>query len=219
MRKRVYPLGQMATKRKGKKAKTVSPAPRAKSGAATKDKSKKTTAAARPKKAAARKAKGRTTKPVARKRAASTKPATRKPTATAKVAARNPSTSSKSATRSRPRAKPVGGKTQAIRRRDGAGHLDPKYAAELRARIGRPEREPQSFVAGSRSRDDLVEELGEEVIETATSGEYEGQDALNREVPEETGGPFVNTTGAQEFAHGTDASNPKGAKREPFPTT
>ena len=197
MRKRVYPFGQMATKKKGKKAKTVSPAPRAKSSARKKVKTRKTTFAARPEKAAVRKAKGRTTKPVTRKKAARTKPATRAPAATAKVAARTPATSSKSATHSKARAKPVGGKTQAIRRRDGAGHLDPKYAAELRARIGRPEREPQSFVAGSRSRDDLVEELGEEVIETATSGEYEGEDALNREVPEETGGPFVNTTGAE----------------------
>ena len=213
----------MATKKKGKKAKTASRAPRAKAGAATKAKRTKRVAGARPKKnplrtAAARKVQARAAKPALRKKASKT-PAVRKPAATAKSATRKPAATTKPVARGEARAKPVAGKTQAIRRRDGAGHLDPKYAAELRARIGRPEVEPKGFVEGSRSPDDLVEELGEEVIETATSGEYEGEDALNREVPEERGGPFVNTTGAEEFAHGTDASNPKGAKREPFPTT
>ena len=42
---------------------------------------------------------------------------------------------------------------------------------------------------------------------------------LDQVVEEEQGGPFVETNGAQEFAPGTDASNPKSAKREPFPTT
>ena len=214
----------MATKKKGKKAKTASRSPRAKASAATKAKRTKRAAVARPKKnaapkGAARKAQARAAKPPARKKATSKKSAARKPAATAKPATRKSAATAKPATRGTARAKPVAGKTQAIRRRDGAGHLDPKYAAELRARIGRPEVDPEAFVEGSRSRDDLVEELGEEVIETATSGEYEGEDALNREVPEERGGPFVNTTGAEEFAHGTDASNPKGAKREPFPTT
>ena len=40
-----------------------------------------------------------------------------------------------------------------------------------------------------------------------------------RVVDEETGGPFVETSGAIEFAEGTDASNPEDAKREPFPKT
>jgi hypothetical protein len=108
-----------------------------------------------------------------------------------------------------------------VRRRDGAGHLDPRYAADLRAKSksGRPPEEPESFVERPRSRDDLVEELGEEVIAEATSAEHEGEDILDQEVPEERGGPFVETTGAEEFGHGIDASNPRGAKREPFPRT
>ena len=42
---------------------------------------------------------------------------------------------------------------------------------------------------------------------------------LDQVVPEEQGGPFVQTNAGQEFGYETDASNPKGAKREPFPTT
>jgi hypothetical protein len=54
---------------------------------------------------------------------------------------------------------------------------------------------------------------------TATSGEDEGEDVANQDVPEELGGPFVVTDADTEFAQGTDASNPRGAKREPFPRT
>jgi hypothetical protein len=106
-----------------------------------------------------------------------------------------------------------------VRRRDATGHLDPRYAKDLREKSGRPEIDPESFVERPRSTDDLVEELGEQVIEEATKAEHEAEDVLNQEVPEEQGGPFVETTGAEEFAHGTDPSNPPGAKREPFPRT
>ena len=57
------------------------------------------------------------------------------------------------------------------------------------------------------------------MVATATTGEYEAEDVREQDVPEEVGGPFVETTGGEEFAHGTDASNPKGASREPFPRT
>ena len=36
-------------------------------------------------------------------------------------------------------------------------------------------------------------------------------------VPEEIGGPFVETTAAEEFAHDTDEANPEDASREPLP--
>jgi len=65
----------------------------------------------------------------------------------------------------------------------------------------------------------LAEKLGEEVIETATSGEDEAEDVFNQIVTEENGGPFLETSGGTEFAHGTDASNIAGATREPFPRT
>ncbi len=106
-----------------------------------------------------------------------------------------------------------------IRREDRPGHLNPRYVAQLREQSGEPERGPRAFIDSPRSpKDDLAEELGEETVERATSGEDE-EEALEQVVPEEQGGPFVETNAAQEFAQGLDASNPRGAKREPFPRT
>jgi hypothetical protein len=106
------------------------------------------------------------------------------------------------------------------RRYDRPGHLDPKYAAELRAQSGVEEKDPRAFLDGPRSpNDDLAEERGEQVVEKATTGEDAGEESLDQQVPEEDGGPFVETSGTQEFAEGADASNPKGAFREPFPTS
>jgi hypothetical protein len=124
----------------------------------------------------------------------------------------------KRAARAKP-AKRLAAKRLPMPRRDGAGHLNPHYAAELLDKSYHPPPEPESFVERPRSNDDLVEELGEEVVQEATTAEYEGEDLLNQEVPEERGGPFVETSGSDEFAHGVDPSNPKGAKREPFPRT
>jgi len=109
----------------------------------------------------------------------------------------------------------------AVRRRDAAGHIDPDYAADLMAQRGVSDRDdtPTGFIEQPRSDDDLAENLGEEFVESATSGENQEEEVLDQEVPEERGGPFVESTAGTEFAWGTDASNPKGAKREPFPTT
>jgi hypothetical protein len=125
---------------------------------------------------------------------------------------------SRPSTKASPRAA-AGARAKPIRRRDRPGHIDPKYAADLRQKGVAPDEDPSSFLDRPRSRDDLVEELGEEVVTQATSAEHEGEDVLNQEVPEERGGPFVETSGDTEFGHGTDASNPKGASREPFPRT
>lgn len=107
-----------------------------------------------------------------------------------------------------------------VRRRDRAGHMDPKYAADL-LKMGGDARtkDGHAFLAHSRSTDGLVEGLGEEFVEEATSAEYEARDYLDSENTEEWGGPFVETPADVEFAHGTDASNPKNATREPFPKT
>jgi len=51
-----------------------------------------------------------------------------------------------------------------------------------------------------------------------TSGEDTVVDDLNRDVEEDWGGPFLETTASKEFASGTDESNIAGATREPFPT-
>jgi hypothetical protein len=106
-----------------------------------------------------------------------------------------------------------------IRRRDGSGHIDASYAKDLLELSGARETGGAALVDGPHTNDDLAEELGEEAVETMTSGEDEGEDVADQSVPEERGGPFVVTTGGTEFADGVDASNPRDAKREPFPTT
>jgi hypothetical protein len=218
----------MATKKTKKAAKkgTQRAAPRAAApmkGAPAKKAARKAPARAKPAKAPAARAKpakgpaARGKGPAARGKG----PAARGkgPAARGKAAG----TRTKAAVRAKPavkRAPPAPpARAKPIRRRDGAGHIDPKYAADLLAQSGGREAQARSFLELPRSEDDLAEQLGEEAIETATTGEHEGEDVLDQEVPEERGGPFVESTGATEFAHGTDPSNPAGAKREPFPTT
>jgi|SRR3954468_25042753 hypothetical protein len=65
--------------------------------------------------------------------------------------------------------------------------------------------------------DDLAETLAEEYLHAATSGEDMTEDVLDQVVSEEIGGPFVETTGADEFATGVDPSNPEDAVPEPLP--
>jgi len=108
-----------------------------------------------------------------------------------------------------------------IVRRDATGHLDPKYAADLRAKSleSGGKDDDRAFIGGKRSHDSLAENLGEEFVSSATSGEEAGEDALNAVTTEESGGPFVVTTAGEEMADGVDASNPDDATREPFPKT
>jgi hypothetical protein len=70
----------------------------------------------------------------------------------------------------------------------------------------------------ARTSDDLAEELAEEFLKSATSGEYVGEDELDQEVPEESGGPFVIHPARYEFAQDVDASNPADASREALPS-
>ncbi len=108
-----------------------------------------------------------------------------------------------------------------IKRRDATGHLDPKYAADLRALSGNNhgDERTDAFLRGARAADPLAEELGEDFVKAATSGQEAGEDTLDQAVSEESGGPFVMTDGSTEFADDIDASNPEGATREPFPRT
>jgi hypothetical protein len=181
----------MATKKKASKSRTVSA-------------KKKPAVGARKRKPAV----GAKKKPAARARTASA----------AKKARPKPAAAKKRAAPASKRA----AKTARPRRRDGAGHLDAKYAAELRekSREGRV-RDPDGAFIGraGRSTDNLAEAMGETWVQTATSGEDENEDVFNQSVPEDDGGPFVTTTAGQEFADGTDASNPTRSKREPFPKT
>ena len=107
-------------------------------------------------------------------------------------------------------------------RRDATGHLNPKYAADLRRKSIESAEDlgDNAFLKKrSRTRDNLGEELGEEAVRTMTSGEDQSDQLQDLEVEEEIGGPFVTTSGGQEFARGTDRSNPRRSTREPFPKT
>ena len=68
----------------------------------------------------------------------------------------------------------------------------------------------------ARIRDDLAENLAEDYVQAATQG-MEVEEDLDQIVPEEIGGPFVETTAAEEFAQGIDEANPEDAAREPLP--
>jgi hypothetical protein len=65
--------------------------------------------------------------------------------------------------------------------------------------------------------DDLAENLAEEFIQSATRGSDADDDALDGVVPEEIGGPFVETSAAEEFADDVDDANPLDAEPEPLP--
>jgi hypothetical protein len=108
-----------------------------------------------------------------------------------------------------------------VHRRDRAGHLDPKYAAELRAKSqeGRETSDEGAFLRRSKTADALAEELGEEAVETMTTGDDESTESRDRFAEEEIGGPFVESPAKNEFADGSDESNPDDATREPFPKT
>ena len=84
---------------------------------------------------------------------------------------------------------------------------------------GPTEPEADAFIhSRKRTKDALAEALGEQFLSSATSGEENSEEAMNEEVPEEAGGPFVITTAGSELAEGTDASNPGDAERAPFPS-
>jgi hypothetical protein len=184
------------------------------------------------KKALAKKAAPSKAKPAKKKVAAAAKKAPaakanakspKKQAVAKKAAPKKKAVAKKAAPKKAPAAKAKPAKKAApIRRRDATGHLNPEYAKMLREKSeeGKVNDRDEAFIGRSgHAKDDLAEEMGEAYVETATSGEDENEEVFDQSVPEETGGPFVPSTGAQEFAEGTDESNPKGAKREPFPTT
>ena len=66
--------------------------------------------------------------------------------------------------------------------------------------------------------DEVGEELAETFLEDATGADDAATEHRAENTVEDRGGPFVLTTGATEFADGTDASNPADAEREGSPT-
>jgi hypothetical protein len=66
--------------------------------------------------------------------------------------------------------------------------------------------------------DEIGDELGETFVENVTGADDAATEHRATDTPADEGGPFVVTSGAVEFAHGTDASNPVGAEREALPS-
>jgi hypothetical protein len=216
--KKTTPARKAARKSPAKKAKRASKAPARKTKTARAARPVARAKSAKPaKKVAAKKlaAKKAAPKKLAAKKAAPKKLAAKK-AAPKKLAAKN-AAPKKLASKKVSVAKPGVARAKPIQRRDHAGHIDPKYGAELLEKGSPHDDATASFVNRPRSTDDLVEELGEEYVEGATSAEHPAEEALNQDVSEEVGGPFVETGGGTEFAPGTDASNPASATREPFP--
>lgn len=139
----------------------------------------------------------------------------KKKTAAKKKAAPKKSAAKKSGAKKSAAKKPA--KKKAAPRRDGAGHLNPKLAQDLRTQAKANARRKQEERNAPAPADDLAWELGEEVVASATSGENDEEDRLNADVTEDQGGPFVVTSGGEEFADDVDESNPADATREPFP--
>jgi hypothetical protein len=112
-----------------------------------------------------------------------------------------------------------------MRRRDATGHLDPTYARELLAKARESRNEDdgpdsaRAFIDGNRSDDELAEQLGEAFVQAVTSGEESEEGRRDQVRTEEFGGPFVYTSGREEYALDTDESNIAEATREPLPRT
>jgi hypothetical protein len=92
----------------------------------------------------------------------------------------------------------------------GARHRHPR-SDDANAFIPDPEGGP------AHTDDDLAEGLAEGFVLGATQSDDDDEVTLGGVVPEELGGPFVETSGEVEFADGSDGSNPKDASREPIP--
>ena len=123
---------------------------------------------------------------------------------------------SKSASKSAPPPAPAA----PFKRRDASGHLDPEYAKGLLEKSGHHagdgghhDNNDKAFLKHARSKDELTEGLGEQFVGAITSGEEQGEEALDALNPEESGGPFIVTRGKTEFADDIDASNP--GRRDP----
>jgi hypothetical protein len=77
----------------------------------------------------------------------------------------------------------------------------------------------RAFVRPSGKSDDtLAEEMGRDYLLAAETNEERLEELSDEVFDEESGGPFVETSGRVEFASGVDASNPEETEREPFPT-
>ena len=90
-----------------------------------------------------------------------------------------------------------------FRRRDGTGHLDPAYEEMLREGTGASTGYDRdlAFLGRPWSSDPWAEERGGDFVVSVTSGQDEGQGLLDRMLPEEEGGPFVETSATVELSY------------------
>ena len=106
--------------------------------------------------------------------------------------------------------------------RDRAGQPAPARPAGRRKASGVqhvPNEEPGAFVKRMHTGDPFAEELGEDFVRAATSGEDERTESREELALEEIGGPFVISSANTEIARDEDEANPPEATREPFPKT
>ena len=77
---------------------------------------------------------------------------------------------------------------------------------------------PDDLIGPVHTEGDLAEELGENFVLSATMAEEAAAEEFDAPVPEEEGGPFVESDGGTEYATDTDPSNPEDAERAPLPS-
>jgi hypothetical protein len=108
--------------------------------------------------------------------------------------------------------------TSSARKSAAAKAVEVTSSAEARREKhpGRPEQPAAFFLDARHATDSLAEELGESVVLSATAGE-DTEEHYERELEEEDGGPFLETSGRTEFAYGVDESNPEDAEPAPWP--
>ena len=72
---------------------------------------------------------------------------------------------------------------------------------------------------GISQKDTLVAMIASEYLYAATSAEEQGEQIRDEVTADELGGPFVEVSGAQEFAtHDDDGAELESDEKEPFPT-
>ncbi len=77
-------------------------------------------------------------------------------------------------------------------------------------------RDPDS--GPTTTSDDLADALGRDFVTSATTGEDAADEDLDQEVPEDIGGPFLETAASREYDPQPDASNPPDSTKEALPT-
>jgi hypothetical protein len=107
-----------------------------------------------------------------------------------------------------------------LRRRDATGHLDPRYAAELleqSGETGTSDPPPSGFVTDAS--DDLAEQLGEDFVQAATSGEDGDADAGDELITDEPSVPDGDDDdiGFEPEELAFPAPKPTRTKPEPAP--